>query len=318
MKTHTKIVIACFFGGALGLTVALLVTPALWYLGLLAGFVAGYLGYEFRQTVAAIPRAWRAAGNGVQSGWDAIEGAWKRMAHAIESWLSIKHPFIYPAAMIAAISIGYSLWKICPLNFQIRNNPDLIALCIMYAGIPPMACALFGMLSVCFSAVLVLLAQVGARFAEKSFFSHPLTIGTGRMARREYKKLRKEGYRYQSVTYASALRWMAKGLGIIIAFFSVIIWCCILLFLVKLLVRFVKASPIFIRRIHCHERFLCGIWSAVGVYAGWVWLAPDQSSLPGKIAAVAFSGVLASIIGVVEDRLFWKFVTRRARVVSTS
>ncbi|MEK7089596.1 MAG: hypothetical protein AAB920_02140, partial [Patescibacteria group bacterium] len=53
-----KIALACFVGGALCATVALLVAPLYWWLGLIVGFAGGYVAYEFREVLKAIPIAW--------------------------------------------------------------------------------------------------------------------------------------------------------------------------------------------------------------------------------------------------------------------
>ncbi|MDD5043685.1 MAG: hypothetical protein PHD51_03400 [Patescibacteria group bacterium] len=58
MRKTYKIGLACFIGGVIGTIVALLVAPMFWWLGVFAGFAAGYLAYEFRAVLAAIPEAW--------------------------------------------------------------------------------------------------------------------------------------------------------------------------------------------------------------------------------------------------------------------
>ena len=54
-----KIAKACFIGGAVCSAVAMLVNPAFWWFGLLAGLAAGYLSYELREVREKIPLAWR-------------------------------------------------------------------------------------------------------------------------------------------------------------------------------------------------------------------------------------------------------------------
>lgn len=56
-----KIAVACFIGGVLLGAVAFLLAPAYSWFGLLAGIAGGYLSYEFREVLHAIPRAWTAA-----------------------------------------------------------------------------------------------------------------------------------------------------------------------------------------------------------------------------------------------------------------
>jgi len=56
-----KIAIACFVGGVLFCVAALLFSPTYWWLGLIAGFAGGYISYEFRDVLKAIPVALQAA-----------------------------------------------------------------------------------------------------------------------------------------------------------------------------------------------------------------------------------------------------------------
>jgi len=54
-----KIALASATGGIIGTLVALIAATTLWWLGLLAGFAAGYLAYEFREVVRTVPVAFR-------------------------------------------------------------------------------------------------------------------------------------------------------------------------------------------------------------------------------------------------------------------
>jgi len=88
MNSTIKIGIACFIGGAVGTAVAIAGTPALWWLGLLAGFCGGYISYEFREVLRAIPTACEYAKSG--------------------SWTTIKfvfgpHPLLHICLVPAAI-----------------------------------------------------------------------------------------------------------------------------------------------------------------------------------------------------------------------
>lgn len=56
-----KVFIACFLGGCIGSIVALEIGKYFWWVGLLAGAAVGYLSYEFKEVLTAIPRAWKMA-----------------------------------------------------------------------------------------------------------------------------------------------------------------------------------------------------------------------------------------------------------------
>lgn len=68
MKTREsgKIFLACAIGAGIGSLVALEMIKPLWWIGLLVGGLVGYLSYEWRAVLQAIPAAYRAA-----RGWKA-------------------------------------------------------------------------------------------------------------------------------------------------------------------------------------------------------------------------------------------------------
>lgn len=55
-----KVFIASAIGAGIGAFIALELSPTLAWLGALIGFVAGYLTYEFKKVISAIPQAFRA------------------------------------------------------------------------------------------------------------------------------------------------------------------------------------------------------------------------------------------------------------------
>jgi len=71
MSRSFRIGFACFLGGFLGSFVGLQVSPAFWWIGLIVGFATGYLSYEWRAVLRAIPKAGAAA-------WGAIPAREKR------------------------------------------------------------------------------------------------------------------------------------------------------------------------------------------------------------------------------------------------
>lgn len=70
-----KIFIACATGSALGTFVSLGLNHQWWPLGLVLGFVTGYLSYEYRQVAAAVSTAWRKV-----SSWQPDKERWKLAA----------------------------------------------------------------------------------------------------------------------------------------------------------------------------------------------------------------------------------------------
>lgn len=60
-----KVLAAILIGGLLGIATVVGMAPNWWPLGLVVGFLSGYLSYDFRTVCRAVPKAWQAA-----SGWD--------------------------------------------------------------------------------------------------------------------------------------------------------------------------------------------------------------------------------------------------------
>lgn len=79
-----KIAMACFIGGAVCTVIGLSVDPGLAWLGTLAGFLAGYVAYEFREVLNAIPEALEMSNAGLC-----------RRIELIVRWGRERHPFIY-------------------------------------------------------------------------------------------------------------------------------------------------------------------------------------------------------------------------------
>lgn len=61
MTTTGKVFLSCAFGSGIGALVALSLWQPIWWLGMLVGGLVGYLSYEFKAVIAAIPMAWRVA-----------------------------------------------------------------------------------------------------------------------------------------------------------------------------------------------------------------------------------------------------------------
>ncbi|MFZ5365138.1 MAG: hypothetical protein ACOZBH_02995 [Patescibacteria group bacterium] len=63
MSRTLKVFLSCLIGSGIGTFIALSVNSWFWWTGALVGGLIGYLSYEFKKVVAAIPKAWRAASN---------------------------------------------------------------------------------------------------------------------------------------------------------------------------------------------------------------------------------------------------------------
>ena len=60
MNQSLKVFLSCALGAFVGTFVALQINHYYWWVGLTAGFLVGYLGYDFKGAVNMIPAAWHA------------------------------------------------------------------------------------------------------------------------------------------------------------------------------------------------------------------------------------------------------------------
>lgn len=147
METR-KVALACFVGGILGAATAWYFSPNFWWLGLLAGFTGGYLGYEFREVVKAFMEATEIAGGSV---WLVVsEGT--VMA---KEWVCEPHPFLYLGAPIA-FCLTFLVVRFMGIPWQNANDLlDLVTVHVFVYGVTFVGLLFFAYL------VLVELAELG-------------------------------------------------------------------------------------------------------------------------------------------------------------
>lgn len=97
MSKSWRIFWACTAGAGIGALVALEINSYFWWLGLIVGGVAGYLLYDIKAVVSAIPRAWRAA-----PGWKPNKEVWK-----IRGLATLAYFFVVMSSCLVALS---ALW----------------------------------------------------------------------------------------------------------------------------------------------------------------------------------------------------------------
>jgi hypothetical protein len=106
METR-KIACACFVGGSLTAALAFYLAPMFWWLGILAGAAAGYLGYEFREALRAIPIAYKKAH------WEA-RYAWEQLKRP--------HPLLIWAITVLALVVPPYIWFAQNPSFFVDSN----------------------------------------------------------------------------------------------------------------------------------------------------------------------------------------------------
>jgi hypothetical protein len=284
-----KIAVACFAGGALCCAVALVAAPVLWWLGILAGFAGGYISYEFREVLRAIPVALRAARRGSAKAWD---GA---IAEARE-FFSEPHPLIYPAV---AVMTPFYLWAMRFLGLElIKPSPDghviLFALSMFLVAFA--AVALFFEMTLCVLGPLTLLAFIGARFGEKRFWLPHLASSDD--AEKTTKRLEGKGLQSEPLTYRNVGRWIAKGSGLTVLFFVWTLWKHLVIASWNLLCYLGRFAWHLVELIHSKERLLCGIDGAISGAIAYFLFATPHMSLVAKGATVFFGGLIGAALGV--------------------
>ncbi len=113
MSRTGKVFLACALGAFIGALVALEVGFYLWWLGLLAGGFAGYLAYDFRRVIEAIPKAWAAA-TSWRPNWARV-----RLYPKLVLYLTILFSSIWPLLFLLplkeraiTVSLAFSIFQI--------------------------------------------------------------------------------------------------------------------------------------------------------------------------------------------------------------
>ena len=81
---RSSTIIACGIGGAVCTLAALLFTPAYWWLGLFAGFSAGYISGDFGDVVEAVPLA-------LSRAWEETDAWLRESARDVKEWFKRLH-----------------------------------------------------------------------------------------------------------------------------------------------------------------------------------------------------------------------------------
>ena len=289
METR-KIAVACFIGGALCCAVALMFAPVYWWFGLIAGMAGGYISYEFREVRKAIPVALRATRRGSVYAWDGLIASAK-------TWFSRPHPFGYLAALLALPVWGAILGPIW-VNEVLPGKEPIFQSILFVEFYVILAMMSFG--------VIGILAIIGARISERCYWI-PTMVASGGDQQKYFAELHEKGYRAIPLSYASVLRWSAKGLGLTLKFFAWTLW--------KYLTIAVWATICFLGRfawhlfklIHSEKRVLCAIDGTLGGAVSYIWFASATTSFPEQMVFVVFGGLLGAAFGVAN----WEIVSKR-------
>ncbi len=280
-----KIARACFVGGFVCALLATAIMPKLWWFGLMAGvaggFVSGYLAYEFKKVLQAIPVAWRKSYRDRSRAWAEIK-----------KWFGEPHPFLLTSILVFIPAAWLALQ-----THKSQTMPVAIFYMISFTG--------------CFCIIalwnlfLIFFVFVGAEQVEKVFFVVPNETEDEKMEYREEKYLR--GLTKKPFTYGNFFRWAAKGLvwtiflvlKLLLLMLHFLFWR-IWYLAISFSVRF--ARNLF-RFIHCKRRLLCAIDGTLGGIAAVFWFGPQAGSLMSCVFVAICGGLIGAAIGVLDYEL---------------
>ena len=114
-KTSTKVFFSTALGSLIGTIVALELPGLFWILGLIVGGLVGYLSYEFKTVLEAIPKAWKAV------------IAWKIDKIKLQCFLYL----ILTCSSITLYTLSIPIWII----FLQQNHYSVSLLSILISGI---------------------------------------------------------------------------------------------------------------------------------------------------------------------------------------
>lgn len=302
-----KIAIACFVGGVLCSSVALIFSPGYWWLGLLAGFAGGHLSYEFREVLKAIPVAFRSAGSQCSTVCGFLRRIWGEARTSINS----KCPFLHLTMLLNLPIMCFIFFYLSSYVVAESDVEGLSFRRVVFYGIWLfLIITAYGYGGVYF--VLCLLADIGAKKWEKCYWL-PLAFESSEDKEKTLTKLKAKGFSEKPLTYTNVCRWVAEGLGITVRFFVWTFWKELVVGTWKVLFFIGLFFWCLFRIIHSEKRVLCGIDGTLGGMISYVWLISPSALFAEQVLLVVFGGLLGAAFGVVN----WEVVSIRVLKVAT-
>lgn len=323
MDRDTKhVVVACFIGGVAMMVVAIIATPTFWWLGLIAGAVAGYISCEFKGVVlATVPLAWRKSNQVMSSFRQKTSKHRQEVRQNRRDMYVLSKPF-WPIILFYIyysfdVYLEFAINAFNEANWQVHWSILLGFSILLTVGIS-------GWLLVFITGVMF----GGARIVEKSYF-HPFPhqfIPTDRTRDEYIAYLEDEkGYTEKQFTSFRAYRWFLEGLflaplflfGRLLRFIFLPVFKVIALIPQTLFAGFLLAVAgiclavgfaVFLGIfIYSHKRVLCAIWGTTGGAIVYLGLYNPGLPLTQTIFLVIFGGIIGVAFGVFN----WKIVSQK-------
>jgi hypothetical protein len=287
------VVLACMLGAFACSTVAIWAGYHIGF-GIVAGLIVGYLAYDFRSVLKAIPEAF--------AEFRAVFARFRR-------WLHHSDPFAGPVALTIGLLTAYFAHPLFRdvLAKAVSGNPTpLRVVVIVFTGLTFIA-------TIFFADIMAIIAGYGAdRWEGVTFY-----FGKEADGKLEKNHWGRDGVELKAVpkTYLSVFRWTLEGLGSIASGLLWRMWPTIIkgVFIVvaALVIEIAKALWALFLMIHRYERLLCAIDGTLGgVLSYRLFIRPERTFTQNAIA-ILFGMVLGAGWGVLNYEILSKHVLKR-------
>jgi len=278
-RSTVQVALACALGALACGVVAIKTGYNIWF-GILAGLITGYMAYEFRAVLKAVPQAF---------------AGFLQWADDRRSDLAVFNAVLAPCAVLSIVAVV--AFARSPVRLAIRaaaaGEAGLCTLIVTAIVLGAVAGTWFSYMAT------NLLAAVGIEYVEK-----------GRIV----DSLSEE---FADVSYGRFWTLVAKGVGAVLAF---LLWraeIALVVGLCKKVVVVAKALWTLFKLIHRYERVLCAIDGTLGGVVAYVLLIRPERSLAQNAVAVLFGMVLGAGWGLVNYEIVSKRILKIVPVTAS-
>ncbi|NQT49536.1 hypothetical protein HQ571_02465 [Candidatus Kuenenbacteria bacterium] len=305
-KDWKKVGIACFAGAVTFYLLAILLAPAFKILSLFGGLAAGYVGFEFKEFIRAIPKAFLES-------MGSAKGALIRFG----KWLHQSDPFdLYPSIIGLIASAFISPWC-CYITITMDNGASLtLTKTILWCAFVVFIVTLFttGIICLTLSSLMKFLASYGAKMEEFHIFPmyESFTQDTRDKIIANYEE---RGYTKGKISHRNVYHWMALAVKdiswTIFAWTFWRLWINIAMIIGWLIAFAYNFSLNMIKYVHSRERVLCALDGTLGGLLAWTHLSSVASGAVEQLFVACIGGFLGALIGIANYELlsvrYWKF-----------
>jgi len=278
-RSTVQVALACALGALACGVVAIKSGYNIWF-GILAGLITGYMAYEFRAVVKAVPQAF---------------AGFLQWVDDRRSDLAVFNAVLAPCAVLSIVAVA--AFARSPVRLAIRAGASGEAgLCTFIVT----AIVMGAVAGTCFLYMATaLLAAVGIEYVEKGRIVDGLND------------------EFADVSYGRFWTLVTKGAGAVLAF---LLWRAEIALVVgfwKKVVALAKALWTLFKLIHRYERVLCAIDGTLGGVVAYVLLIRPERSLAQNAVAVLFGMVLGVGWGLINYEVVSKRILKVVPVTAS-